>query len=382
MNSNPDVKVDDTRIFIWVLIATSIAFVWVLLPFASPILWACILSVIFYPLHRRLVSLFRGSKNLAAVTTIVISLVILIIPLSFILTSLISETSDLYKRFESGEIRTSEYLDQITKAFPIAKEELAKYNISIDEIKQQLNSVISSGANIITKQSLKFGQNTLSFLLNLGLMLYLAYYLLRDGPKIINWIKIAFPMDDDRESHLFAKFSEVSRATVKGNLVVGLIQGGLGGFIFWVIGIQPAILWAAVMAITSLIPAVGTGLIWAPVAICLLAIGDYIEGVGLIAFGVFVIGLVDNLLRPVLVGRDTKLPDYIVLFSTLGGIGLVGLQGFVVGPLIAALFFTLWNMFVLEFNPAGAKKIAIEDDVAEWEERAENNTPSEPPSGD
>ena len=102
----------------------------------------------------------------------------------------------------------------------------------------------------------------------------------------------------------------------------------------------------------------------------------------MIAFGVFVIGLVDNLLRPVLVGRDTKLPDYIVLFSTLGGIGLVGLQGFVVGPLIAALFFTLWNMFVLEFNPAGAKKIAIEDDVAEWEERAENNTPSEPPSGD
>lgn len=363
MSSPPESNVHDRKVFIWALIATSIAFIWVLFPFLSPILWACILSVIFYPLHKRILNLFKGSKNLAAFTTVTISILVLVIPVFLILTSLVVESTDLYKRFESGEIRVNDYLDQVTKALPVVKEEMERFNLDIDEIKKQLNGLISSAANLITKQSLKLGQNTLSFVLNLGLMLYLAYYLLRDGPKIITWIKVAFPMDDERESHLFAKFSEVARATVKGNLVVGIIQGGLGGFIFWILGIQPAILWAAVMAIASLIPAVGTGLIWLPVAIYLVAAGDYLEGIGLIAYGVLVIGLVDNLLRPILVGRDTKLPDYIVLFSTLGGIGLVGLQGFVIGPLVAALFFSLWNMFVIEFNPEGAKLVNLESDV-------------------
>lgn len=204
-------------------------------------------------------------------------------------------------------------------------------------------------------------------------MLYLVYYLLCDGLKIINWIKIVFFMDDDREFYLFVKFFEVFWVIVKGNLVVGLIQGGLGGFIFWVIGIQLVILWVVVMVIIFLIFVVGIGLIWVSVVIYLLVIGDYIEGVGLIVFGVFVIGLVDNLLWFVLVGCDIKLLDYIVLFFILGGIGLVGFQGFVVGLLIVVLFFILWNMFVLEFNFVGVKKIVIEDDVVEWEECVENN---------
>ena len=149
---------------------------------------------------------------------------------------------------------------------------------------------------------------------------------------------------------MFAKFAEVSRATMKGTLVIGLIQGILGGLIFWVLGIDGAVFWGTLMVILSLVPVVGAGLIWAPAALIMLANGAFYKAIILVAFGVLVIGLVDNLLRPILVGRDTKMPDYLVLLSTLGGLTVFGASGFVIGPVIAALFLALWVMFSQEFN--------------------------------
>jgi predicted PurR-regulated permease PerM len=124
----------------------------------------------------------------------------------------------------------------------------------------------------------------------------------------------------------------------------------MGGLIFWILGIQGALLWGVVMAIVSLLPAVGAALVWVPVAIYLAAIGDVVQAVILTAFGVVVIGLADNILRPILVGRDTKLPDYIVLLSTLGGLAMFGINGFVMGPLVAALFNAFWGIFIREFS--------------------------------
>src|SRR5690606_13538687 len=188
------------------------------------------------------------------------------------------------------------------------------------------------------------------FILDFCLMLYLLFFLLREGKSLVELMVRALPMGDDRERMLFAKFAEVTRATVKGNMVVAIVQGSLGGIIFWILGIPGALLWAVVMAFCSLIPAVGAAIIWAPVAIYLLATGNYIQGIILVAFGAVVIGLVDNILRPILVGRDTKLPDYVVLLSTLGGLALFGINGFVIGPLIAALFFAFWGIFMREIH--------------------------------
>jgi predicted PurR-regulated permease PerM len=144
---------------------------------------------------------------------------------------------------------------------------------------------------------------------------------------------------------LFNKFAVVIRATVKGNLVVAILQGGLGGLIFWVLGIQAPILWASLMTVLSLLPAVGAAVIWLPVAIYLMASGEVGKGIGLILFGALVISVVDNLVRPTLVGKDTKMPDYLVLVSTLGGISVFGINGFVLGPVIAAIFISVWNIF-------------------------------------
>jgi predicted PurR-regulated permease PerM len=143
---------------------------------------------------------------------------------------------------------------------------------------------------------------------------------------------------------LLDKFAVVVRAMIKGTILVAIVQGFLGGLIFWLLGIHAPVLWGVVMAFMSLLPAVGAAVVWFPVALYLLATGALLKGIILIAFGAGVIGLVDNLLRPYLVGKDTAMPDYVVLISTLGGIAIFGLNGFVVGPLIAAMFIAVWGI--------------------------------------
>jgi len=144
---------------------------------------------------------------------------------------------------------------------------------------------------------------------------------------------------------LLVSFTTAVRAIVKGSIVVALVQGALGGLIFWLLDIRAPLVWGAVMMAFALLPVIGTGLIWGPAAMYLLATGALWQGLVLIAFGVVVIGLVDNVLRPILIGQDTKIPDYVVLVSTLGGLAAFGANGFVIGPIVAAMFLSLWTVF-------------------------------------
>ena len=177
-------------------------------------------------------------------------------------------------------------------------------------------------------------------------MLYMLFFLLRDGESLARTLRNAVPQAPEHKRELISKFTTVIRATVKGNVLVAVTQGALGGLIFWFLDIPSALLWAVLMAFLSLLPAVGAGIVWGPVAIYFLLSGSIWQGVVLGLFGVFVIGLVDNVLRPILVGKDTKMPDYLILISTLGGLGIFGLNGFVIGPLIAALFIASWGLYV------------------------------------
>jgi predicted PurR-regulated permease PerM len=177
------------------------------------------------------------------------------------------------------------------------------------------------------------------------IMLYLLFFLLRDGATLSTRIRDAIPLSASHKRHLFKKFTTVIRATVKGNVAVAAVQGALGGVAFWFLGIQGALLWAVLMGFLSLLPAIGAAVVWLPVAIYFLVTGAIWQGVTLIVFGVLVIGLVDNVLRPILVGKDTQMPDYVVLISTLGGMALFGLNGFVIGPAVAALFIACWDLF-------------------------------------
>jgi len=204
----------------------------------------------------------------------------------------------------------------------------------------------------IAERALLIGSGTLRGTIFFFLMLYLLFFFLRDGPRILDALIRALPLGDQRERHLLGRFAEVSRATIKGTLVVGIVQGTIGGIAFAVLGINAPVLWGTVMALLSILPVVGTALVWLPAAIVLILSGHIIGGIALILVGVFVIGLVDNLLRPVLVGRDTQLPDYLILLSTLGGLAGFGLAGIVIGPTIAAFFLSVWQMAEQEFRAA------------------------------
>ncbi len=175
--------------------------------------------------------------------------------------------------------------------------------------------------------------------------------MLKDGEKLISILIRMLPIGDDAERHLLSKFAEVSRATIKGTLVVGIIQGALGGILFALLGIESAIFWGVVMIVLSILPAIGSALVWGPAAIIFLANEQWIKALILFIVGAAFIGVIDNVLRPILVGRDTKMPDYLILLSTLGGLGLFGLSGIVFGPIIAAFFLAIWTMFEYEYHP-------------------------------
>lgn len=329
------------------LIAATIGFAAVLWEFIGAIFWGVALAILFSPLHRRLLARMPRRANLAALSTLLLCLVIAILPLALIGVSLVREASAIYERVDSGNLDAGAYLQQIMDALPAwITPWLERLHLgSMAELQDKLTSVAMQASKLAATKALGFGQNTFGFLVGFCVMLYLLFFLLRDGRSLAQRIRLAIPLQADHKAELASKFTTVIRATVKGNLAVAAAQGALGGLIFWILGIQGPVLWGVVMAFLSLLPAVGAGLIWAPVAIYFLASGAVVKGVALIAYGVLVIGLVDNVLRPVLVGKDTKMPDYIVLISTLGGMALFGLTGFVIGPVIAALFMAIWDMF-------------------------------------
>ena len=248
---------------------------------------------------------------------------------------------------QTGELDLARLFQQILNSLPAwATNLLDRLGlVSLVAMQERVVEGLTKGSQFFAGQAFSLGLNTLDFIANLFVMLYLLFFLLRDEAALCARIKRAIPLRPEQQQALLLKFTVVIRATVKGDLLVAVLQGALGGLIFWILGIGAPLLWGVVMAFLSLLPVIGAGLVWLPVAVYLLATGAMWQGLGLIAFGTFVIGLVDNFLRPILVGKDTKMPDYVVLISTLGGLAAFGLNGFVIGPVIAAMFIAVWEIF-------------------------------------
>lgn len=340
--------------FILLLVAVTVAFGLVVANYSGAIFAAVIFALIFLPLHRLLLKWTNGRKNLAAAGSLLFCLLLAIIPMIIITAAIIQEAHAVYLMFvdpETGKVNLLPYVERVWNALPEVirgyVQEFFNGESEFNEILNQFGSVASAGASTIgkaTKTVMNWGQSAFGVIVAFCVMLYLLFFLFRDGEQIAVQMARYIPLSEEYKKHLFEKFAMVVKATVKGNVVIAIIQGMLGGLAFYFFDIQGALLWAVLMAILSLLPAVGASLVWMPVAIYFFATGKILSGIMLTAYGMLVIGLVDNLLRPILVGKDTKLPDYIILISTLGGISLVGLSGFIVGPLIAALFFAAWGL--------------------------------------
>jgi predicted PurR-regulated permease PerM len=332
--------------FYLLLFAVSVALCFVLAPLFSAVLWGVILALLFQPVQRRLAVRFGQRRSLAALVTLLIAVVIVILPTLIVSGMLIRQIAAAYAQVRSGSTDISMHFSYAVHALPQSMQNLlARYDLmDLSGLQQRLTASAAQVSQFLAQQALSLGQNTLQFVVKFGVMLYLFFFLVRDAHELSRVVRDAIPLDEAHKRHLLQKFATVIRATVKGNVTVAIVQGVLGGLALWVVGIQGALLWGVVMALLSLLPAVGPALVWLPVAIYLIATGALAKGIGLILFGTLVIGTVDNVLRPVLVGKDTRLPDWVVLISTLGGMSLFGLNGFVIGPLIAALFISCWDL--------------------------------------
>jgi predicted PurR-regulated permease PerM len=340
--------------FYVLLVVVTVAFLWLLVPYYTAVLWAVILAILFFPLHKRLERFLGGRSTIAALLTVLLCICLVILPALAILASLVQEGTSLYQRISSNEIDLNAHLLRLQAVLPTFLDNwLNSLKIGgFAELWAKLSSGVMEAGQSIAGGVLSFGQNTLQFFISMGLMLYLLFFLFRDGASLGRMMRHSIPLSDDYTRQFLDKFAAVVRATVRGNVIIAIIQGTIGGISFWALGIEAALLWGVVMTFLSMLPAVGAAIVWIPAAIWLFLVGAWIKGVIMVVIGALVIGLVDNLLRPPLVGQGARLPDYVVLISTVGGISLFGISGFVIGPLIAALFISAWSLFTQQQTQA------------------------------
>ncbi len=335
------------RITLVALVAiATLAFGWLIAPFSGAILWAVIAAVLFEPLNARVLGAMPRRRGSAAFATLLVIVIVVVVPAMLLAAALLREATAFYARFRTGDIDLGRLSVETQGHLPgWARSWLADIGLGdMGGLRTKLGQGFASSFQLVAGQLLNIGQGTFAFFLALGVMLYLTFFLLRDGHALAARIERAIPLTLDQRAVLIAKFVTVIRATIKGSVIVAILQGATGGLVFWVIGIPDALLWGVAMGVFSLFPAVGTGLIWVPVTLYLLATGAIWRAVALAACGFFIISSVDNVVRPLLVGRDARMPDYVVLIATLGGFELMGFNGFVMGPVIAALFMAVWEI--------------------------------------
>jgi predicted PurR-regulated permease PerM len=341
-----------TAFVLLLVVAVTVLFLAVTWPFFKPLLLAALLAGLFHPLYRWIRRLVGGRASLGAAATLLALLVLGLGPISAFLGIVVQQALTMSDQAipwlsqHLGAASAFNVNEWLVQRFPA----LAKYMPSQEQLLEQVGAVAkTAGAFLVTFAS-RMTATTAGFLLNLFVMLYAMFFFFRDGDKILERIFYYTPLSDEDETRMLTQFASITRATVKGTLVIGIIQGALAGIAFWVAGIEGAALWATIMTILSIIPGVGAALVWVPAVIILFATGQYLTATLLAAWCAAVVGTVDNFLRPVLVGRDAKMPDLLILIGTLGGLFLFGPIGFIVGPIVCGLFLTVWDIYGATFR--------------------------------
>lgn len=343
--------------FLLFLALVTMALVVVVLPFTQPMLWAALAAIMFQPLYRWFLARMPGKDSRAALATLGVIMVAVILPAFLIGSAVVNEAAGLVVAFQEGRINVSDWFDHVIAALPdnIRGSLDASGWSDLEKLQQRAQEFAQASLGLIAAQALAIGGSVFGFVLSFGIALYASFFLLRDGRSIGEAVLSALPFERGVANRLAARFLGIVRATIKGSVVVGLVQGALGAITFWIAGVPSVLLLGVIMAIASLLPAVGPAIVWIPTAIYLLATGAIWQGVVVIVSGVAVIGMADNVLRPILVGRDTGIPDWLILITTLGGIALMGLSGIVVGPLVAGLFLAGWGILREQRGAASSK---------------------------
>ena len=329
-----------TNAYYLLLAFITILFLSIIFNFAAPILWSIVVSIIFYPLYEKFL-LMTNKKSLSSILSLILILLLVIIPSIGILGLITNELIIFINSFDDYSLER--YVEMIPNE-SLINDLLAWAGLSITQLTEKADDFLLAASKVFYESVSTISANVINFFISLFLFIYLTFFFLKDGEKIVKSCMDAFPMKNEDESYLLNEFQKTTRATIKGTIVVALAQGFLGYMTLLLLGIEGALIWGAVMALLSIIPAVGTILVWLPIALVLFANGQMMQASILIFSGIFIIGMIDNLLRPILIGKETKIPDYLILLTTIGGISIFGITGFIIGPIIASLFISIWSL--------------------------------------
>ena len=333
-----------TVLLLLLAIGITLLFFWMIKGFVVALLLAAVLAGVVYPFYSRLAAKLGGHRSIASGLTVLLSLLLVIIPVTLFISILVVQAIDVSESAQSWvekQVQQPDSLRQKLQESPDLKR-LLPYQ---DDIITKAGQIAAKAGSYVASGLAAGAKGTASFLLELFVMLFAMFYFLIDGRKLLDSALRLTPLTEEDKTRLLGTFTSVGRATIKGTLVIGMVQGGLAGLSFWAAGIEGAFFWGAVMAVLSIVPGIGTALVWVPAVIFLFLSGQIGSAVGVGLWCALVVGSADNLLRPVLIGKDTEMSDLLVLLSTLGGLTLFGPVGILIGPIIGALFKTAWQMW-------------------------------------
>ncbi|MBT4120427.1 MAG: AI-2E family transporter [Candidatus Magasanikbacteria bacterium] len=327
--------------FFGLIIILTISILYIFKPFIYPIFWAAVIAMMFYPIFSWL-NRYMKAPNLSAFIVLILVIVTIFLPLVLLSSLLVNESVDLYQSVSKWDLSdqvqdVSIWVEKTSFAPYIEKAQTEWANYAANTAKS-VSVFLFNNIKSVT-------QNSLRFIFMMFIMLYTLFYFLKDGEKMLKRLMHLSPLGDKYEKMLYEKFRSASRATLKGTFIIGSIQGILGGILFWATGIEGAFIWGIIMVALSIIPAIGSVIIWFPAGIIMLIIGNIWQGVVILVIGTLVISMIDNLLRPPMVGKDIQMHPLLVLFSTLGGILIFGISGFIIGPILAALFVAIMTIY-------------------------------------
>jgi predicted PurR-regulated permease PerM len=346
------------RLFVLLLmLALSALFLRMVWGFVLAVLVAAIGAGLAYPLFSRLLALCGGRRTLAAAATLILIILMVVGPLVFVAGTVVSQGLSIS---QSVAPWINQHLGELDgEQNPLERlpfwERIEPYQ---EQITKKLGEIAAALSAFLVNTLSAATRGTVDFFFGLFILLYAMFFFLIHGAEILDMVRRYVPLAEEEKTMMLDKFVSVSRATLKGTFIIGIVQGGLAGLAFAVVGIEGSAFWATIMAVLSIIPGIGTALVWAPAVLYLFVIGKVGAAVGLFLWCAVIVGTADNFLRPILVGKDTEMPDLMVLLSTFGGLSLFGAVGFVIGPVVAALFIAVWKIYGEAFDDMLAPEVA------------------------
>ncbi len=322
------------------LVLAGILTFFVFRPFLYALILAIVFAVVFQPLHKKILNWLGNWHSMAALCTTIIIVVVILTPIIFLGIQIIQEVKQLYFFLtEGGENNIiitilRPIMNDLYKTYPSASE----FSINIEQYVRQILTWLAQHIIIVFSNITKLLASLFIFLVSL-------YYLLRDGHRLKKIFTTIMPLTDEDDEVIFKKLETAINSVIKGNLIIAIIQGVLSGFGFFIFGVPNFILWGIVATMAALIPGIGTAIVLTPIVVFLYFTGNIIGSIGLLVWGSLVVGLIDNFLRPIFIGRGIKIHPLLIFLSVFGGLIFFGPIGFLLGPLTISLFFTLLDIY-------------------------------------